>query len=242
MANQELTFEDFKKLAADNRLSGAEKIGFPQAYREGFSKAILQDICTKLPLAQTRNQLIIDIGCGCDRLTLDLIALCKKNGHTLVLIDSEEMLALIPDQQHIVKIAGKFPFSGNTMKKYLRKADHVLCYSVLFYVFANDNLYNFLHAAADLLKPGGSMLLGDLPNIDKRDRFLASEAGKAFRKNAGKLKGSTAHDNRSQKMDDAVIIAILQRMRRFGCEAYLLPQHASLPMANRREDILIIKR
>lgn len=240
--NKELTFDDFKKMAANKDLSGSEKIGFPDSYRKGYSKVILDDIYTKLPIDKTQGKIIIDIGSGCDELTFELIEVCKKNNHTLVLIDSDEMLANIPDSKGVVKIGGKFPFGNNEMKEYLGKADFVLCYSVIFYVFANDNLYVFLHEALDLLKAGGKFLIGDIPNIDKRDRFLESAEGKKFLANSGQIKGSTAHENRSQKMDDSIVLAIITRLRRFGSEAYLVPQNDSLPMANRREDILVIKR
>ena len=240
--NKELTFDDFRKMAANPNLSGSEKIGFPDSYRKGYSKAILEDIYTKLPIDKTQNKVIIDIGSGCDELTFELIEVCKKNNHTLVLIDSDEMLANIPDSKGVVKIGGKFPFSNNELKDYIGKTDYVLCYSVLFYVFANDNLYLFLHEALNLLKANGKFLIGDIPNIDKRDRFLDSEEGKKFLQNSGQVKGSTAHDNRDQKMDDSIVLAIVARLRRFGCEAYVVPQNDNLPMSNRREDILVFKR
>ncbi|MBN8693332.1 MAG: class I SAM-dependent methyltransferase [Bacteroidetes bacterium] len=241
-SNKELTFDDFKKMAANPNLSGSEKIGFPDTYRKGFSKAILEDIYTKLPIDKTQNKIIIDIGSGCDELTLELIKMCEKNSHTLVLIDSDEMLAHVPNSKCVVKIGGKFPFSNNELKDYIGKSDFVLCYSVLFYIFANDNMYLFLHEALNLLKPNGRFLIGDIPNIDKRDRFLDSEEGKKFLSNNNQIKGSTAHDNRDQKMDDSIVLAIVARLRRFGCEAYLVPQNDNLPMANRREDILVVKR
>ncbi|MGZ3932988.1 MAG: class I SAM-dependent methyltransferase, partial [Bacteroidia bacterium] len=184
----------------------------------------------------------LDIGCGCDELTFELIELCKAKQHTLIMIDSEEMLKLIPNDKHIIKIAGKFPFHNEVLESYAGKINHIICNSVLFYVFANDNMYTFLHEAVNLLKPGGHFLVADLPNIDKRDRFLNSEEGKKFQQNSNQVKGSTAHENRDQKMDDTVLFSILARFRRFGCETYLMPQHHDLPMANRREDILIVKR
>jgi hypothetical protein len=36
-----------------------------------------------------------------------------------------------------------------------------------------------------------------------------------------------------------VIVAILSRARAAGADAYVVPQAPNLPMANRREDILI---
>jgi len=238
----ELTFEDFKELATNPNLSESQKIGFPDSYRKGLSQLILSDIYTKLPIDSTQNKIIIDIGSGCGELTIELIETCYKNNHKLVLIDSEEMLSNLPDSPGVIKICGKFPFKNDELVNYLGKADYVLCYSVLFYIFAYDNLYHFLHEALNLLKPNGRLLIGDIPNIDKRERFLKSEEGKKFLQNNDTISGSTAHDNLDQKMDDSIVMAIIARMRRFGSEAYLMPQSDNLPMANRREDILVIKR
>jgi hypothetical protein len=38
-----------------------------------------------------------------------------------------------------------------------------------------------------------------------------------------------------------VVMAVLGRARAAGADAYVVPQHPALPMANRREDILIRK-
>lgn len=44
-----------------------------------------------------------------------------------------------------------------------------------------------------------------------------------------------------EKIDDAVVFSILQRYRNASFDTYLLMQDKKLPMANRREDILIKK-
>lgn len=240
--NKELTFEDFQKLAQQKNLKLPEKIGFPNSYREGYYDDILQDIFSKLPFDKETKKVVLDIGCGCDVLTHKLIDLCKQQKHTLLLNDSQEMLDNLPKDNYPKYIAGKFPMEHPTLKRYKGKVDYILCYSVLFYVFANDNIYQFIHEAVDLLNSGGRMLIGDIPNIDKRNRFLQSAEGKVFLKNQKQLKGATAHENLNQKMDDTVIFSLMMRLRKFGCETYLLPQNPNLPMANRREDILIVKR
>ena len=43
------------------------------------------------------------------------------------------------------------------------------------------------------------------------------------------------------KIDDAVLAGLVQRAQSAGCDAYILPQPSTLPMANRREDLLIRK-
>jgi len=92
-----------------------------------------------------------------------------------------------------------------------------------------------------MLNPKGRLLLGDLPNISKRKRFISSDEGKKFVSN-------NVSDNEKvnyivqdkERMDDSVVMSILSRFRNFGYETYLLPQDNRLPFANRREDILIV--
>lgn len=240
--NKELTFEDFQKMAQQKNLSLPEKIGFPTSYREGYYEAILSDIFSKLPFDKESKKVVLDIGCGCDVLIHKIIDVCKKQKHTLLLNDSKEMLDNLPKDKYPKLIPGRFPLQHKVLNRYRGKIDFILCYSVLFYVFANDNIYQFIHEALDLLKSGGKMLIGDLSNFDKRERFLRSDEGKLFLKNQKQVKGSTAHENLNQKMDDTVIFSIMMRVRKFGYESYLLPQSPTLPMSNRREDILIVKR
>jgi len=244
----ELKFEDFKKLANNPKLSQYEKIGFPNSYREGKNRAIVEDINSKLPMSSTKNKIVVDIGCGCSELVQELIRVCKKNHHKLILIDSEEMLKLVPNSKNVIKLSGYFPEIPGLFEKYLNKVDYILSYSVLHYVFTESSIFDFIHKAIGLLKNGGSFLIGDIPNISKRRRFLQSAEGRNFQNNYSRLnkrdlnKGWTFYDDDSQKIDDATIFLILSRFRSFNCETYLMPQKDNLPMANRREDILIVKR
>jgi hypothetical protein len=245
--NRELTFEDFKNLARNQELSQYEKIGFPDSYRRGKNRSIIGDIDAKIPILSSKNKTIVDVGCGCSDLVKDLIKICKKNKHKLILIDSEEMLKLVPNAPHVIKYAGYFPNIPELFRRYAGKIDYILTYSVLHYVFTEGNIFSFIHKALDLLKSNGLFLIGDIPNTNKRKRFLQSKEGIKFQQNKAKFdkenmnKVLTPNDS-SQKIDDPVLVSILMRYRDFGYETYLLPQNADLPMANRREDILIIKR
>jgi cyclopropane fatty-acyl-phospholipid synthase-like methyltransferase len=243
--SNELTFDDFKRLASDQSLSKYEKIGFPNSYRKDHEANMFKDILTKLPMDQVKNKTIVDIGCGCSDLVYYLIDLCKANNHKLILIDSEEMLSHIPDQDFIIKYAGYYPNIDPLFELFQGKVDFVLSYSVFHYIFNEGNMYQFLHKTVDLLTPGGHFLLGDIPNYSKRERFLNSEEGKLFlskTKETANLKGATNHNDTTTKIDDAIVMAILTRLRNYQCETYLLPQSDQLPMANRREDILIVKK
>ena len=109
-------------------------------------------------------------------------------------------------------------------------------------VFGEANVFGFLDAALVMLRPGGRILLGDLPNHSMRRRFLASGAGRAFHHQY--MQSDEEPDVSwpvlpTGELDDASVIALLSRARASGFHAWLMPQAAGLPMANRREDLVI---
>ncbi len=235
-------FADFRRFAADKSLSQYERIGFPDSYREGFESAIFSDIRRKLTNLDQQEKCIVDIGPGCSDLPLMLIDLCRTQTHKLILIDSDEMLAWLPNEPFIDKIAGLYPNCPDFITTCQGAVDVILCYSVLHYAFVDTAFFKFFDSALSMLAPQGQMLLGDIPNISKRKRFFASETGAKFHQNFMQTSERPAvefsrieHD----QIDDAVLMSLIQRARSQGFDAYLLPQPSTLPMANRREDILI---
>jgi len=240
----DLSFDDFRKMAKDDSLSCYEKIGFPNSYRQGKEHLIFEDIIAKLPLLSTQNKIVLDIGPGCSELPLMIIELCRKNGHTLILIDSEEMLAHLPNEPFIKKIIGYYPDCVELLKNYHNGIDVILTYSVLHYIFVESNIWNFLDNSLDLISDGGEMLIGDIPNISQRKRFFSSKNGIEFHQNfTGKEEFPEVAFNKIErhKIDDSVVLSLVTRARNQGFNAYVLPQKSDLPMANRREDILIRK-
>lgn len=238
-----LTFEGFRRLANDDTLSSYEKVGFPKVYREGKEPLIFQDIVRKLNNLDLNGQVVLDIGPGCSGPGFMLIDLCRDKGHKLVLIDSPEMLNHLPDEAFIIKIPGYYPRDcAQLFEEYAGRINVVLTYSVLHCVFVEGNVYDFLDRSLSLLADGGQMLIGDIPNISKRKRFFSSPNGIRFhRQFTGTQETPTVTFNMLEKgqIDDAVILSIIVRCRQAGYDAYCLPQPADLPMANRREDILI---
>ncbi|MBI3607904.1 MAG: SAM-dependent methyltransferase [Nitrospirae bacterium] len=239
-----ITFEGFKALAQDDSLTPYEKIGFPNSYRQDKEEIIFRDITNKLGNLNKRNKVVFDIGSGCSGLPLMLIELCRKKGHTLVLIDSADMLRHLPDASHIVKVPCRYPECESLIADYAKRVDAILTYSVLHYVFAESNLFNFLDTSLGLLADQGQMLIGDIPNISKRKRFFNSLAGVRFHQEFTGTRESppvTFNNIETRQIDDAVLFSVLLRCRSSGFDAYLLPQPDDLPMANRREDLLIVR-
>lgn len=240
----DIGYEDFRKMASDDRLSVHEKIGFPDAYREAHEQAIFADIASKLTKLAGQSRNVLDIGPGCAGLPHLLIDLCARQEHALVLIDSPEMLAHLPDARGVIKLPGFYPDCDAALQPWIGRFDVILCYSVFQYIFVEASFWKFLDLSIQLLAPGGQMLIGDIPNVSKRKRFFASEAGIRFHQNFMQTAEVPDVDFRAvepNKIDDAVILGVIMRARAQGCDAYWLPQGEALPMANRREDVLIIK-
>ncbi len=240
---QNLTFEGFRELAKDESLSSHEKIGFPDSYRDGKEKAIFNDIKLKIPNLARSRQTVVDIGPGCSALAFSLIEQCRINQNTLVLIDSEEMLAQLPDEDFLIKVPAYYPDKCQSLiEEYTGKADVILTYSVLHYVFDEGNLFKFLDVSLALLAVGGEFLIGDIPNVSKRNRFFNSPTGVKYHREFMKTDDDPqVNFSRLEtgQMDDAVLMSLMTRARNFGFDAYIVPQSDDLPMANRREDILI---
>lgn len=245
LAAVDLDYEGFRKLASNPHLSVHERIGFPVEYREKFEEAIFKDICEKLPSLTGTNKVIVDIGPGCANLPRMLIELCERNGHRLILVDSEEMLDQLPNASHVSKVSGFFPNNIEAVRSAANgPIDAILSYSVLQYLFVEANPFHVVDVVVDLLAEGGEILFGDIPNASKRRRFFLSEAGIRFhREFTGRddLPPLPSTSGGQGLIDDAVLLGLISRVHSLGCDAYLVPQPSSLPMANRRDDLLVRK-
>lgn len=236
-------FNNYKKLAKKKNLKDHQRVGRPNIHigKDNKELNIFPDIKEKLDIK--KRKVICDIGCGCSAPVFNLIEFAKKNKNKLILVDSKEMLSRLPGPKFIKKVSCEFPKCDKFIKEFKASIDYIITYSVLHCIFPFDSIYNFLDKAVLLLKPGGKMLVGDVPNITKKKRFLSSTQGKKFYQQwSGKKKVPKVFWNQYEEViDEGIVFSILQRYRNMGCETYLLPQEDDLPFNKTREDILIVK-
>jgi hypothetical protein len=173
-----------------------------------------------------------------------IIQYCREHEQPLVLIDSPEMLDQLPGGPGITKIPGFYPNVARDESARIGAVDVLICYSVLHYMYVDTNLFDVVDESCRLLANGGCALFGDIPNVSKRKRFFSSAARVRFHQEFMETSEKpVVEHNRVEagKIDDAVTAGLMARAQVAGCDAYLLPQNASLPMYNRRDDLLIVK-
>ncbi len=233
-----VSFENYAARARQ-KISFTEMAG-RHRFQQREESNIPADVARKLEL--TAEDDLLEIGCGTGNILLPLARLVK----TATGLDHAAPLQVLRRRitdQNIVLIEGDF-LQTRLRKRYSK----VVVYSVLQLLKDVDEALEFVHRARELLRPGGALLIGDLPNSDKRRRFQATGRGQAFEKQwqewianeaAAPELAQLPRDTELPKFDDEAILHLLRDARQAGFEAYLLPQPENLPMCFSREDILI---
>lgn len=208
------------------------------AVQEGAEKLIVQDICEKLKIKADDS--LLEIGCGAGNLLIPLSFMTKK----CVGVDHQRLVEKAENRfkgDNIDYIAGHFP-NVNITGSY----DKILIYSVLAYMDDETKLFEFLEEALKYLKPSGRMLLGDIACVSHKERFIESDAGKAFQQEwqeaTAKNPGTAmpAPECSLMTIDDELVARMLLFFRKKGCHSYILEQNKNLPFGNTREDMVIV--
>lgn len=238
---QSLTFDDFRHLATTDSIDSYVSSGFQPEHRIGYELTIFQDIASKLYpyVSSTFQTKALEVGPGLTPLVGHHIQYCHKNNIKLHLLDSAEVLDQLPHDDKIVYLPGRLE-SLNLPKESFH---FILLYSVIQHIYLESNIFLVLTKLINTLKPGGRILIGDIPNIDAVNRFLTSSAGLDYhKKNYGDIpyRQLTISENPTRLCDE-VITSMLSFARSLGCHSYMMPQSRELPYYPRRDDILICK-
>jgi len=205
---------------------------------------IFRDVDEKLGFSPSDH--CLDIGCGPGNILIPLsffVERCVGVDDPTVI---ERLKKRVPKEDIEVK-------SGNFLDiSFDERFDKIIVYSVLHYLEDENEVVQFVDKAKGLLKPEGKLLIGDIPNIEKKNRFLETSFGKAFQEEWEKQMSDvddipTISDYYSESIDtvdfdDDLIFRLLNETRTGEFESYLRSQPHSLPFNHTREDILVHRR
>ena len=230
-----VTFENYARLSKQG-VSPTVEAGRYASQAEA-ERRIVPDVMAKLDLQPDDS--VLEIGCGTGNLLIPISFLVD----TVTGVDHPDILTRLetrfPDRIE--------PLPGNFLDIPLdRKFSKILIYSVLHCLTDEPEATAFLEKALRLVAPGGRLLLGDLPNANRKTRFLESDTGKAFEAEWRKQGGANfshhdlglARDSDVFQPDDRSIAALASLGHRLGFNAYLMPQNTNLPFGHTREDLL----
>ena len=209
-------FEMFRRRACHPKAeSDADwRVGFSREHRAGNERYLAESIFSLFD-EQTRDsqwhgRAFIDIGSGASELTNEITRLCASRSMLHVACDSPEMLRHLPPNPSRRLVSGRFPDVLDKLVALEVVSTRILAYSVLQYVLRDGILQEFVEALISLLPPGGTILLGDLPNYDLRKRQLMTESRPAS--------APDLHEIR-----DETILSLLSTGRELGLNSYCLP-------------------
>jgi cyclopropane fatty-acyl-phospholipid synthase-like methyltransferase len=236
-----VSFENYQHLAQLPDTSNTVVAGRYVFQREAERK-ILFDLLYKLKLEVTDE--LLEIGCGPGNLLMPLSCFCARATG----IDNEGAITRLEHRLTNDNVVTCMPGNFLDMDLPASQFDKILIYSVLHYLSDKAEILRFVERALPILKPGGLMLLGDIPNTSKKIRFGNSISGQMIAKKwaeqimvaDGTLPEKITQDHKLVIFDDALVLDVVAFIREKGFDAYLLPQPLDLPFGGSREDILVV--
>jgi SAM-dependent methyltransferase len=232
-------FEAYGSLGRSGR-SNLAKAGRLE-FQQDAQKLILCDLESKLRLLPRHS--LLEIGCGPGNLLIPL----SFRVRTAVGIDHSDLIESAKsrcESENIQFLPGRFP-ETNIEGEF----DRILIYSVLHYVADFTEATRFLDAATAFLASGGRMVVGDLPNSDRKSRFRNSEAGRKFEIEWSRLCEANPESGPNPlsgissigTFNDQMIVDLIRRYRAMGFHAHVVEQDQALPFGHTREDIIIVR-
>ena len=231
-----ISFKNYAKRARE--LSQHTEIAGRYAIQDKAERHILLDVLKKLVVQPGDS--VLDIICGTGNLSIPLSFLCQK----ITGIDHKDVLQSF--HRRCEGLNNLILTPGNFLDVEIdERFDKIMAYSVLHYLTDIKEVLNFIDKALVLLKPGGRVLFGDIPNTSQKQRFLDTEYGKRFlkewnRKQAIPPQLDLIEDHQTAVFDDDAIIRLMGHIRLKGFHAYVLHQPQELPFGHTREGLLVI--
>ena len=176
MTSREQRFKEIFSRLADLSLPAAARVARP-GNGDVSEEHIWESIQSNLRIQP--GEIGLDIGCGCGSLAKKLCGLALLRGVGLTMVDFDRPISVLRDllSEEELSVADLRPGSFPGEYRPSETFDFILLYSVIHYV---DDPATMVDVAASLLRPGGRLFVGDIPNLSRKGRFLASDFGRAF--------------------------------------------------------------
>jgi len=242
--NNQLDMFDYFANISEMEISPTEKAGRYKSL-EHKENNIFKDIEIKLELKSKQN--ILDIGCGCGVLANEISIFANKHNINLTFNDSSKIINQLKENisntSNIDFIEGRFPDIKLNKKIVF---DAIILYSVIHYI-RKDKIFFFIDSILSKLDSKGAILIGDIPNLNKKNRFNNSGFGKNFNLEWNKaqnncfIKGNYPTLDLDHFNDDLILEIVKYARSKDNLNAYILPQSSDLPFGYIRDDILITK-
>ncbi|MFA5059069.1 MAG: class I SAM-dependent methyltransferase [Candidatus Omnitrophota bacterium] len=213
------------------------------------SKIIIDDICSKLPV--TKNDVVLDVGCGTGVVTIPLSEHCKfihaLDAAQKVIEAAKERCRLekINNIEYHLGSALQLPFEDNSFH-------HVLMYAVIHYLENEKQISQCVSELIRVCKPGGRVLIAEIPDVRARQEFEQKKKTpeeekilKQFQANRGEydrlfrefVKKLPADNNLALDCEYIVCEAV-----KLGCEGKVCRQDIRQPFSLTRRDVLLVKK
>ena len=156
---------------------------------------IIKDI--KLKLNLNSNDYLLDIGCGNAKIIDQLSKYVKKSSA----IDHPDIISSLSKKKRI-----KY-YKGDIFKDYNKinqKFSKILIYSLIHYLKDKKELFKLINICMKKLKPEGILMIGDIPNYNKKLRFKKLKVFNKITKQWNKIH-STKKFLKEKKFIDQVI-------------------------------------
>jgi ubiquinone/menaquinone biosynthesis C-methylase UbiE len=214
-------------------------------------KKIFADINKKIKFSPQDQ--ILDLGGGCGELTGFIAKQCNHvilaDGSEIALNYAKRKLKKHHNISYQIADITKLPLSFNN-----NQFDKIICYSVVHYVKDLENFKNLIEDLIRMSKHEGVIFIGDIPLTDKYKRNLEERKKypiKNFLLNQKyyikkgiinlihKLRQLDVKQVKGTNYTKEILNKILDNFKNINYK--ILSQDKHLPLANSREDLLIIK-
>lgn len=239
--------EFFNELARKRILSNARMVPFDfEIYTKTFT-----DIDKKLKFLPADS--VLDLGGGTGQITAFIAEKVRKvvlaDGATEALTVAKDILRDLQNVtfKQVDLNTVSLPFDDSEF-------DKIVCYSVIHYLDERQKCESLFAELLRISKPGGRLLIADIPLADKKRVYLAERKKHFFKHLMASIsyhfqKAVTDLIYKFKGVDEKQVSGlhftrgdlenILGRLQ--GINYQWLIQDSSLPFANSREDLLIVK-